>query len=605
MSGLSVSGLIRVTINLSPTAARRRSFSVLMVAGDSEVINPTERVRTFTGYESVALAFGAEAPEALAASVYFGQSPKPATMMVGRWVRTASAALNIGGLLTASQQTISNWTAIASGGFSVTIDGVAKNLTGLDFTGVTNLNGVASVINGSLTGGVASWDGTKFQIKSNTTGAGVKATGTVSFDVNPNNNDTLTLNGTVITFKSSSPTGSQVLIGSTKEATAANLQLFLNATVVSGLLTADYSTAAEVLTIEYKTVGTGGNAYTLAESTSGARIVVSGASLAGGAVPSSVGYATAPGSGTDISTLLRLTSATSLALIDGYDAETPAECVAALANISSNWYGLMFAASVQPTDDQAMAVSAQVEAFDLKRMFGSTIIDSDVLSSLVTDDLASRQKDAGYLRSFTQYSSANAYAVASIFGRMFTVDFDGENTTINLMYKQEPGVTAEVLTEEQSAVLESKRCNVFVAYVNDTSILQFGTVAGPAFLDEIHGIDWLGDAAQNAAYNTLYLSNKIAQTDPGVNKLVNAIDGVMGQAVRNGLVAPGVWTSALEFGQLKTGDYLKSGYYIYATPVALQSQAARDAREAPPIQTAARFAGAINRVLDIGIDFVR
>lgn len=46
--------------------------------------------------------------------------------------------------------TLSSWTAISNGDLSLKIDGVAKNLTSLDFSGATDMDGVASVINTAL-----------------------------------------------------------------------------------------------------------------------------------------------------------------------------------------------------------------------------------------------------------------------------------------------------------------------------------------------------------------------------------------------------------------------------------------------------------------------
>lgn len=708
---LSVSGLVRVTVNLSPLAAATRSFGVLMIAGDSDVINGLERFRTYLTIEGVAADFGVEAPEYRAAALYFGQTPKPKTLMIGRWLRTATPGQNVGGILSPSEQTIANWTAISSGGFVIAIDGVTKTLTTLDFTGVTNLNGVATVINSSLTGGTIAWDGSEFVVTSSTTGAGAFAVGTITLDTNPsygarasatieltgnpaNGNtvviqgttvtfvsgtpsgnqvqigadaaataaalqvflaaaadvnlalmtyntigaittltarvygvagnsytltrvganitvsgatfsggvaqDTLTVNGTAITFVAVTPTGNQVLVGATASATAANLQAFLAASVNANIDDATYSTEGTVTTVTAVLAGTAGNSFTLAETSS--HITISGATLSGGTVPSSVGYATT-GSGTDISALLKLTSATSQALIAGYDAETPVECAAVMANMSAAWYGLMFQASTQPTDEQNLDVSGFIEALDLKRIFGVTITNTNVLSALVTTDLATLMMDAAYKQSFCQYSQ-NAYAIASFFGRAFSVNFNANRSTITLMYKQEPGVTGEDLTENQALILKAKRCNVFVDYVNDTVIIQYGVMSGPAYFDEIHGLDWFQDAIQTACYNVLYTSStKIPQTDAGVNQLTNAIGGVCDAAVNNGLVAPGVW-NADGFGNLASGQYLKTGYYIYAQPIALQSQADRETRAAPPIQVAVKLAGAIQS-MDVLVDVNR
>lgn len=599
MSGLSVSRLVRVTISLTPQGARELSFGILMVAGDSDVINGQERYRSYSTYEAVVEEFGTNAPEAKAAQLYFGQSPQPAEMMIGRWLRTATAGQNDGGILTAAQQSLPLWQSITAGSVQIAIDGTNRSLTGLNFSAQTNLNGVATVIQTALvsagaTGATVAWNGQNFVVKSGTTGAGVRATGTLTFGSNPANNDTVTLNGLTITFKTSGATGNQVNLGSTGTETAANLMQFLLASTDPLLTVASYSRVGTVITITYGTVGTGGNAYTLAISATNP--VISGGTLTGGAAPSTVGYATAGASGTDISTMLKLTSSTAQALIPGYDAETPAACAAALAAASPLWYGLMFSASTQPTDDQNMDVAAVIEALSIKRVFGVTITDTSVLSAQVTTDLASRLKDANYRRTCTQYSSFADYVIASFFGRNFSVNYSGTNTTITVMYKQEPGVPAELLTEAQANALESKNCNVFVQYVNDTSIVQYGTMADGTFFDIVHDTDWFENACQTAVYNVLYTTpTKVPQTDAGMNQITNAIAGVCQRAVDNGMVAPGTWNGP-SFGSIVQGQFLKTGYYIYAQPIALQSQAARAARQAPPIQVALKLAGAIQTV---------
>jgi hypothetical protein len=56
--GLSVSRLVNVTINLSPLAPARRGFGTLLILGDSNVIDTSERLRAYTAIEGVALDFG-------------------------------------------------------------------------------------------------------------------------------------------------------------------------------------------------------------------------------------------------------------------------------------------------------------------------------------------------------------------------------------------------------------------------------------------------------------------------------------------------------------------------------------------------------------------
>jgi hypothetical protein len=310
-------------------------------------------------------------------------------------------------------------------------------------------------------------------------------------------------------------------------------------------------------------------------------------------VTSTITYAEAPASGTDISALLGLVTGVASAPVNGVAAESLVDAVAEIAGISNAWYGLQVADATLSESD-VLAVAAFIEGSGQSRIFGYTTQNALALDGTSTTDIVAKLKAANYKRTFVQFSSSSPYAAASIFGRAFTVNFQGNNTTITMKFKQEPGVTAEGLNETQAAALKAKNCNVFVNYSNDTAIIQEGVMANGYFFDEVHGLDWLQNDLQTAVYNLLYTSTtKIPQTDQGINRIVTTICQRLDQAVANGLVAPGQWNGP-EFGALKTGQFLSTGYYVYAPPVATQSQADREARKAPVIQVAVKLAGAVH-----------
>lgn len=313
-------------------------------------------------------------------------------------------------------------------------------------------------------------------------------------------------------------------------------------------------------------------------------------------VTSTVGYASATGSGTDISAQLKLTTGAASAPVGGIAAETLVSALTTFADMSNDWYGVTVATQTAPNDAAYLAAAAFIEGAAVSHILGITITSTQALDSTVTNDLPSLLKTANYKRTVTQYSSSSPYAVASLLGRAFTVDFTANNSTITLKFKQEPGVSAEKLTQTQANALKGKNCNVFVAYANDTAIIQEGVMANGYFFDEVHGTDWLQNETQNNVYNLLYQSTtKIPQTDSGVNLIVNVIEFTMDAAVNNGLSAPGIW-NADGFGELSRGDTLTKGYYVYAPKVASQSQAARETRVAPTIQVAVKLAGAVHKV---------
>lgn len=485
MQSLPVSRLINVAVQLTPSAAQAQNLSTLLILGSSEVVDPVERYRDYSSLDAVATDFGTTAAEYLAAALWFEQSPQPNSLKIGRWAAAATKGLLRGAPLSAAQQALANFTSVASGGFTYTKNGgSATNVTAINLSSATNLNGVASLITAALTGATLVWNAafSRFELTSSTTGT-----------------------------------------------------------------------------------------------------------------TSSISFLSAPGSGTDISAILGMTAASSGAYrADGIAAET---AVAAATLFDSNygqaWYALTICGAVNADH---LAVAAYIEGTNTKHLYGVTTQEAGSLVAATTSDIGYQLKQLDYDKTLVQYSSSNAYAVVSALARALTVDYTGNNTTITLMYKQEPGIAAEAINATQAQALADKNVNVLVRYNNDTAIIQHGVCASGTFVDIVTGTDWLAVTLQNSLYNLLYTSvTKIPQTDAGMQLLATTADSVCAQAVVNGLLAPGVWNSG-GFGSLKQGDFMPKGYYVYAPKVSTQNPADRAARKSVPIQIAAKLAGAVHSV---------
>lgn len=486
-TGLPVSRLINVDVNLSPSAAQAPNLNSLLIIGSSDVIDTQTRIVSYSSLGAIGTDFGSSAPEYLAAANWFAQRPSPTQVYVGRWAQSATSGRLIGGALSADQKLLSNFTAVTNGGFKIGVDGGAVvNVTGINLSGASNLNGVASAINAALTSAtiaaVVSWDGTKFTFKSNSNGP-----------------------------------------------------------------------------------------------------------------PSAIAPLQAPTAGINLAPLMNGTLALGARQVDGIAAETALEAVIKLDSMPVAAYAFTFAAPAI-VDADHLAVAAYIEGAGRKHVYGLTTSAPGALDPTSTTDILYLLASAEYTRSIGQYSSASPYAIASLFGRILTTDFNANNSMITLMYKQEPGVTPEQLTTQQADALQAKNGNVFVAYDNDTAIIQYGTVASGLFFDEVYGTDWLKYRIETDLFNALYTStNKIPQTDQGMGILATVIEGSLSLAVNNGLVAPGTWNSG-GFGILKTGDYMPSGFYVYSPPVGLQSSADRAARKSVAFVVGAKLAGAVHTV---------
>lgn len=105
---------------------------------------------------------------------------------------------------------------------------------------------------------------------------GIKASGTVTFSAQPVANDTLSVNGTLFTFKAAPVVATDLPISANLAATLTAAALGITAALASVVVTA----TATVLTVKAKLSGVEGNLFGLVKV--GATMTVSGATLAGG-----------------------------------------------------------------------------------------------------------------------------------------------------------------------------------------------------------------------------------------------------------------------------------------------------------------------------------
>jgi hypothetical protein len=482
---LPTSRLVKVSVTLTPEAAQGQSLNTLLVLGTSSVIDPVERMRSYSDLTAVASDFGTSAEEYKAALLWFSQVPQPSSLLVGRWVNASSTGGIRGATLSASQQLLATWNAVASGGFTIVKDGAAPtNVTGLNFSAAANLNAVAAIIQAAVAGTTCVWNATfqRFEITSNTAGA-----------------------------------------------------------------------------------------------------------------TSSIGFLTAPGSGTDISPMLAMRSTSSGAYI--YQGQVAETAVAAIQlfdnNYGQQWYAVTIPSAV---DADHLAVAPFIEATTTKHIYGVSTQAAGVLSSVSTTDIAYLLSQLHFAKTVVQYSSSSPYSVCSLLGRQLTVDYAGNSTVITLMYKQEPGIVAENLNSTQVSALEAKNCNVLVAYNNGTAIIEPAKCSSGEYVDVVTGTDALAVELQRDVYNVLYTSGtKIPQTDAGMHIFATVMEATCERYVNNGFIAPGTWQSD-GFGSLKYGDLLPKGFYVYVPPVASQAQADRAARKSVPFKIAVKLAGAVHTV---------
>jgi len=609
-TGLPVSRLVSVQVALENQAAPVPAINTCLLVGTSDVIDVDERMRQYANLNEVAVDFGIYAEEYTAADAWFSQNPRPDNLLIGRWAREDTKGILYCGVLSPQEMIMHTPLATAPP-------------VNVDVPMIYGPSGSSAAVGQTLQCTMGNWSGAPrvyeyqwMRDGTQTTGTGastyVVETNDVGFNITcvvtainglgeataPPSNAIMATAATAMSVQQQVsprltplPPGTPPVLGWTG-VTDGSFRISVDGGGpydITGLDFKDCTNLNGVASvIDPAMSGSGcpcsviwnGQQFVFTSSSSGKNVDVS--------------YLSPTGGGTDISEKLRGTAATGAHGVVGIAAEA---CLAAVVKLddlfSARWYGLFVPAA---TTEDSMQIAAYCEGSDPPHYYGCTVADPAVLDRRSDQDLAFQLKNFGYNRSAAQYSSVAWWAAMSYLSRILTTQWGGIRSTITLMYKREPGVPPEQLSTNQANIVQEKNCNVYVAYANDTELVQYGTSASGEYTDTIVGADALAAAVQTALFNVLYTTTtKVPQTDVGMSILTNACSAVCSDFVNNGYLAPGVW-NAPAIGGLQTGDLVTLGFYVYAPSMLFQNEADRAARRAPLITIAAKLAGAIHTV---------
>jgi hypothetical protein len=299
--------------------------------------------------------------------------------------------------------------------------------------------------------------------------------------------------------------------------------------------------------------------------------------------------------GTDISGSLYFSNTDAMG-INGADArgETSLEQL-------NRGLGLGYAGSVvienqeSITDTDLLQLSAVCE-LARKRFFVS--ISSP--ASIAYGGLAQRVLDSNYNHTRVLFNSnaAEAYKFRFAYAsRGNAINFSGSNTTLTMNLKDLVGVVADsTIDSSRAAVLDTLGVD-YIAYI--AGIGKVFSNGANDYYDNVVNLDWFVGAIEVAGFNALAtVLSKVPQTEQGVGMLKGVFSGICDQAVSNGYIEAGTWTSSDYFGNV--GSFRTAiasrGYYIYSLPLSQQSVAEREERKAPLVQIAIKAAGAIHSV---------
>lgn len=276
--------------------------------------------------------------------------------------------------------------------------------------------------------------------------------------------------------------------------------------------------------------------------------------------------------------------------------ETPIKTIQACRQEDSEWYAGIYCGDM--TDAQLLEVQEFVEACTPSTMFAFTTGDSKAKAA--DGGIFGTIKSKGYRRIIGQYSTSHKDAICAVIGwAMGAMSASTINSAFTLAYKREVGVQAEnymqTFTTNDLNNIKKNYGNVYVNRGNYYDVFEEGRVGDGSWFDEIIYLDKFKNDMQLSIMDLLVNANKLPQTEAGMGRIKTAIKEVCDDMNRIGFIKEGVWKGE-ELMSLEYGQVLPSGYLIQSEPINEQSQAERDARNAPPIYVSLKLAGAIHHV---------
>lgn len=481
---------VQISLSVPQTESRTDLSTLCLVAENIGLLPNANRIRFYSTLAAVTTDYGTSGEAYKAASAFFSQTPRANTMAIAEVWLTAQPAMLASSPLTAAD--ITALAAITNGTFDLVYDkgtgATTQHFTAMNFTGVTTIEGVATVIDG---------------------------------------------------------------------ATGADLACAVK-TLPGG---------SKILAITTGATGTG----------------------------KTIGFATAAGSGTDISALANLTLASGGQVMNGYtptDIASELDNVAAAANANGrNIYGWCLEAGLRDATTQATAA-----AWALARTAIMPLVTNDLnaLDPAYITDIGYVLKAAGNRRAVAIYHDNPArYPDVSILAYMLSVNYQLQDSTVTAKFKDLPGIETVILTETQWSALQAKGYNTFTLVGNQARTYRDGTTESSTYyMDTTINLDNFVEDLSVNVYNVFLRNGKIPYTRKGQLMLVDACSDTGNQYVYNGTFADREVVDSTK----KSGVATVPAVQVIPTPIAQASSADRAARIAPPIQMIVQEAGAIHSV---------
>lgn len=284
---------------------------------------------------------------------------------------------------------------------------------------------------------------------------------------------------------------------------------------------------------------------------------------------SSISFAAAASSGTDLGNMLNLTSSAGAIISPGLDEQTAAENMTQIAAADSNF--VTFSYLYDADSAECIALGQWSNSIGVSYCFLPWSNEATATVASSTDDIASSMIAAGVTNFAPLYN--NYDIAAGVMGAFASIDWTRANGAIDIAFKQVDGLTATVTSESDASVLDSKYYSYYGNFATKNTQFNFiykGFIVGDYLnLSTYINAIWFNSSITNAVINGFAGVGKIAYNDAGYTYIRAWLADPIQQAKNVGVIQVGVTLSEAQKAQIMgevgsdiTAELYSNGYYL-------------------------------------------
>jgi hypothetical protein len=282
--------------------------------------------------------------------------------------------------------------------------------------------------------------------------------------------------------------------------------------------------------------------------------------------------------------------------------ESPVQAVAACRLQNPDWYIVQYVGTAIDSDYLAIAAFVESSPATVHFVTSSEAgIPNGTTSTLPGLLQAAKYRRTLVMYSTTQGNvyPNNQYAVAGAAGYAMGANSEAPGSYFDLNNKTLEGIAPEPLTATQilnirgacDRTVNGLNCNLLVNYQNKAyTLFQLGTMSDGTWFDEVLFVDMLVADIQASLMAYITSVGAIPINNAGVQTCKSIISAACQRSQTIGFMATsGIWQEGkigIGAGSLNFNDAMPSGYFLYAPLVSSLSPAQRSARVMPPITVA-------------------